>query len=85
MERALREYIIGGLKTTIPFHRQILRQPEFLKGEFNTNFIAQNPCLLNYLDEEPEALRLSWLVADISARGYNPHEKPRPQAGRRGP
>jgi len=73
MERALREYIIGGLKTTIPFHRQILRDPHFLKGEFNTNFIAQNPSLLNYLDEEPEALRLSWLVADISARGYNPH------------
>jgi pyruvate carboxylase len=73
MERALREYIIGGLKTTIPFHRQILRHPDFLTGAFNTNFIAQNPYLLNYLDEEPEALRLSWLVADISARGYNPH------------
>ena len=73
MERALREYIIGGLKTTIPFHRQILRHPDFLKGNFNTDFIAQNPYLLNYLDEEPEALRLSWLVADISARGYNPH------------
>jgi pyruvate carboxylase len=73
MERALREYIIGGLKTTIPFHRQILRHPDFLKGEFTTNFIGQNPYLLNYLDEEPEALRLSWLVADISARGYNPH------------
>jgi len=73
MERALREYIIGGLKTTIPFHRQILRDPHFLKGEFSTNFIAQNPYLLNYLDEEPEAMRLSWLVADISARGYNPY------------
>ncbi len=73
MERALREYIIGGLKTTIPFHRQILRHPDFIKGEFNTRFIGQNPYLLNYLDEEPEALRLSWLVADISARGYNPH------------
>ena len=73
MERALREYIIGGLKTTIPFHRQILRNPDFNKGEFDTKFISANPYLLNYLDEEPEALRLSWLVADVSARGYNPH------------
>jgi len=73
MERALREYIIGGLKTTIPFHRQILRHPDFMKGDFDTKFINQNPYLLNYLDEEPEALRLSWLVAEIAARGYNPH------------
>ncbi|NMC47807.1 MAG: ATP-grasp domain-containing protein, partial [Desulfovibrio sp.] len=43
MLRALREYTIGGLKTVIPFHRQILRHPRFLAGDFDTNFISQYP------------------------------------------
>ncbi|MFZ5813477.1 MAG: pyruvate carboxylase [Thermodesulfobacteriota bacterium] len=73
MLRALREYTIGGLKTVIPFHRQILRHPRFLAGDFDTNFISQYPELLNYQDEESEALRLSWLASEVSALGYNPH------------
>ncbi|HMA86151.1 MAG TPA: pyruvate carboxylase, partial [Desulfosalsimonadaceae bacterium] len=72
MQRALREYMIGGVKTTIPFHRQILKHPQFVAGEFDTRFIEQSPELMSYIDQEPEALRLSRLVAEISARGYNP-------------
>ncbi len=73
MLRALREYTIGGLKTAIPFHRQILRHPRFLAGDFDTRFVSQCPELLNYQDEESEALRLSWLTSEISALGHNPH------------
>jgi pyruvate carboxylase len=73
MERALKEYFIGGLKTTIPFHRRIVRHPEFRTGEFDTTFVAGAPELLEYIDMEPEALRLSRLTAEISAKGYNPH------------
>jgi len=72
MQRALREYMIGGVKTTIPFHRQILKHPKFVSGEFDTRFIEHTPELMNYTDQEPEALRLSRLVTEISARGYNP-------------
>ena len=71
LDRALREYHIGGVKTTIPFHRQIIRNPKFREGDFNTNFVGNTPELMNYIDEEPEALRLSRLIADISAKGYN--------------
>ena len=71
--RALREYFVGGIKTTIPFYRQVLRNPGFRAGQFDTNFIANNPSLLNYQDLEPEAVRLARLVAEISAKGYNPH------------
>lgn len=46
MDRALSEYIIGGIKTTIPFHRQILKHPLFRKGEINTNFVANHPELM---------------------------------------
>ena len=39
MRRALSEYIILGVKTTIPFHKAILRNPNFISGDLNTHFI----------------------------------------------
>lgn len=75
MNRALREYFIGGIKTTIPFHRQIINHPVFQEGEYNTMFIAEHPEIYNYLDIESEATRLSRLVAEISAKGHNPYIK----------
>ena len=39
MERALSEYVIEGIKTTIPFHMQLMRNEEFRKGNFTTKFI----------------------------------------------
>ena len=41
MKRALSEYIILGVRTTIPFHKAILRNPSFIKGDLNTHFIDQ--------------------------------------------
>ncbi len=73
MARALSEYTISGLKTTIPFYRHVLQNQDFLDANFNTNFIATNPDLLAYNDIAPEGERLSKLVAEISARGYNPY------------
>ncbi len=75
MERALGEYIIGGIKTTIPFYKQILKHPLFRQANFDTNFIAQTPELMCYTDMAPEGERLANLVAEISAKGYNPHVK----------
>jgi acetyl-CoA carboxylase biotin carboxylase subunit len=39
MIRALREYLVVGVKTTIPFFLWLMRQPEFEKGEFDTTFL----------------------------------------------
>ena len=39
MKRALSEYIILGVKTTIPFHKAVLRNPNFISGNLNTHFI----------------------------------------------
>ena len=39
IKRALGEFIIEGIKTTIPFHLKILDNPDFQKGEFNTHFL----------------------------------------------
>ena len=39
MERALDEYIVEGIKTTIPFHQQLLENEDFRKGNFTTKFM----------------------------------------------
>lgn len=39
MERALAEFIIKGVKTTIPFHLKILNNAYFRRGDYNTNFL----------------------------------------------
>ena len=41
MKRALREFAITGVPTTISFHQKIMETPEFLKGEVYTNFVEQ--------------------------------------------
>lgn len=39
MGRALSEYVIEGIKTTIPFHQQLMRNEAFRSGNFNTKFL----------------------------------------------
>jgi len=39
MQRALEEFVIEGVKTTIPLHQRILRTLRFRQGEYSTNFI----------------------------------------------
>ncbi len=41
MSRALSEYMITGVKTTIPFEMAILQDPNFRRGVYSTNFIEQ--------------------------------------------
>ncbi len=39
MERALSEFVIDGVKTTIPFHLQLMKDPDFRAGNFTTKFM----------------------------------------------
>ena len=39
MKRALDEYIIEGIKTTIPFHQKLMEDPKFNEGDFTTSFM----------------------------------------------
>lgn len=41
MSRALGEYMVTGIKTTIPFEQAILQDPNFRRGAYSTNFIEQ--------------------------------------------
>ncbi len=39
MERALEEFIVEGIKTTIPFHKKLMKDENFRAGNFNTGFL----------------------------------------------
>ena len=39
MKRALEEFIIEGVPTTIPFHRRVMEDKRFIKGKFSTHFL----------------------------------------------
>jgi acetyl-CoA carboxylase biotin carboxylase subunit len=39
MHRALSEYVIEGIKTTIPFHLQLMKDERFISGDFTTKFL----------------------------------------------
>ena len=39
MKRALDEFVIEGIKTTIPFHRQLMDHPAYISGDYTTKFM----------------------------------------------
>jgi acetyl-CoA carboxylase biotin carboxylase subunit len=43
MERALGEFTIEGIKTTIPFHQKVLRHEKFIEGDVTTKFLEMYP------------------------------------------
>ncbi|HLC17547.1 MAG TPA: acetyl-CoA carboxylase biotin carboxylase subunit [Thermodesulfobacteriota bacterium] len=63
MHRSLDEFIIRGVKTTIPFLKKIMKDPDFKSGNFDTGYIDRKPELMDY----KEYRESSDLVAAISA------------------
>jgi acetyl-CoA carboxylase biotin carboxylase subunit len=65
MQRALREYHVGGIRTTIPFFQDVLDDAEFRSGEIDTGFIAR------YFERQAAQLKLAasdeFTAAEIAA------------------
>jgi acetyl-CoA carboxylase biotin carboxylase subunit len=69
MRRALREYVVKGIKTSIPFHRTVLENARFLSGHFDTSFIETEiltpDAALEQVDEQEQ--RVAIMLAAIAA------------------
>ncbi len=50
MKRALDEFVIEGIKTTIPFHRQLMEEPDYVAGNYTTAFM--NDFVMNEPEDE---------------------------------
>jgi pyruvate carboxylase subunit A len=69
MRRALYEYIIMGIKNNMPFHKAVMENPRFMKGELGTHFIDKETTLLADMRrimerEKPLAERLSHVLEE---------------------
>ncbi|NLI83459.1 MAG: acetyl-CoA carboxylase biotin carboxylase subunit [Deltaproteobacteria bacterium] len=73
LRRSLDGFVIAGVKTTIPYYKQIVQDPDFIEQRFDTSFIETHQHLLDYLEDVPEVEKLASLVAEINAYGYNPY------------
>ena len=66
MRRALSEYVVTGIKTSVPFHLRVMSHPAFIAGEYDTGFIAAHEeALLNppRLGSDGKALAIAAAVA----------------------
>ena len=64
MLRAVSEYKITGIKTTLPFFDRALRHPKFIEGDFDTGFVAR---LQAEKDDRVRATEIAMAVAAVAA------------------
>jgi pyruvate carboxylase subunit A len=70
MRRSLEEYVLRGVKTTIPFMMNIMMEPDFRSGHFDTAYLETHPELYHYEEsEEPEDLVLAISAAIAAYEG----------------
>ena len=70
MRRALREYVIGGIKTTLPFFAWLLDQPDFAAGRFHTTFLDEILASRNgrpFVEPTPEVEEVAVMAAALQA------------------
>ncbi len=66
-KRALNDIEVYGVKTTIPYYKEIMNHPDFKAGTFNTGFVESHPELTNYAVELPPELIAAAISAAIAA------------------
>ncbi len=71
LKRCLTNFVIAGPKTTIPFYLNLVNDPDFKDGEFNTSYLDTHEHLFNYEEHSSEANKLARLIAEIHHKGKN--------------
>ncbi|MBX5329010.1 MAG: acetyl-CoA carboxylase biotin carboxylase subunit [Candidatus Bathyarchaeota archaeon] len=70
MKNALNEFLIVGVKTTVPFHKKIMEDEQFLKGDIHINFVDEKieKLMPKQALEEEEAAAIIAVLADYVER-----------------
>jgi acetyl-CoA carboxylase biotin carboxylase subunit len=66
MRRALDEYEIAGIKTTLPFFREVLRDEAFIAGELDTGFISEFNKRRHAGEMDPDEIKAAIIAAALS-------------------
>jgi len=65
--RALNDIAVFGVKTTIPYHLEILNTPEFQSGQIDTSFVESHPDLIDYSTRRPSRELAAVIGAAVAA------------------
>jgi len=65
LRRCLGNYVIAGPKTTIPYYLNVVNDPDFQAGDFDTSFIETHSHLTDYEEQGSEVNKLARLIAEI--------------------
>ena len=71
LKRCLTNFVIIGPKTTIPFYLELVKDPDFQKGDFDTSYLETHPHLLDYEEQNTEINKLAKLIAEIHYKEEN--------------
>jgi len=74
MDRALAEYHVSGVRTTLPVLRRILRHPDFAAGRLDTHFMERLPA--GHADESRRSVAIIAAVLEAYERAGRPAEPP---------
>ncbi len=66
MKRALREYEVGGIKTTLSFFREVMIDPVFTAGDLDTGFIGAFESRRNAVETDPEIEQVAIIAASLA-------------------
>lgn len=75
MVRALKEFVVRGVKTNIPFMENVLQDPTCDKGDCSTTFIDETPSLFDFTSQtDPEAQLVNY-ISNVTVNGFASVEK----------
>lgn len=74
MRRALNEFIVEGVTTTIPFHKTLIQNEAYVRGEFHVNFVDRHIGELVQMggfEDYREVAAISTVLAELLAKPYD--------------
>ena len=71
LRRCLKNFVIIGPKTTIPFYLELVDDADFQKGDFDTSYLEMHAHLLDYEEQNTEINKLAKLIAEIHYKEEN--------------
>lgn len=74
LKRALDIFMIGGLKTTLPFYRSLCNEPDFRDGNIDTEYIGKHTEIFNYPETAKEILKLKAFLMEIYTQEISPYD-----------
>lgn len=70
MLRNLREFRIRGIKTNIPFLKNVVQHHDFLSGAYNTSFIDVTPELFDFVESKDRGTKMLSYIANVTVNGF---------------